>query len=214
MRTPIAESGDRWLEVGHLIDGALDLAPSERSDFLGRACAGQPELRAAVDRMLRACEESEGFLEGEPAPVYATPVVAALLGSDREPAGSGDGRRIGPYRLVREAGHGGMGVVYLAERADEQYRGRVALKLMRGGPWLTAEDHLTRRFFDESQILASLERPGIARLLDGGVTEDGLPWFAMEYVDGTPLDRYCDEHRLTIDERITLFGDVCDAVAF
>ncbi|MDF2774957.1 MAG: hypothetical protein K0S86_4457 [Geminicoccaceae bacterium] len=214
MRTPIPETWDRWPEVGPVLDGALDLEPNDRNDFLDRACAGQPELRAAVDGMLRACAESEGFLEGEPAPAYATPVVAALLAGDRQHTASSDGRRIGPYRLVREAGHGGMGVVYLAERADEQYRGRVALKLMRGGPWLTADDHLTRRFVEERQILASLEHPGIARLLDGGVTDDGLPWFAMEYVDGTPIDRYCDEHRLTVGERITLFCDVCDAVAF
>jgi serine/threonine-protein kinase len=214
MRTPTPETWDRWPEVGHLLDAALDLEPNDREDFLDRACAGHPEVRAAVDRMLRDCAESEGFLEGEPAPTYATPVVAALLAGDSQHMPSRDGRRIGPYRLVREAGHGGMGVVYLAERADEQYLGRVALKLMRGGPWLTADDHLTRRFVEERQILASLEHPGIARLLDGGVTGDGLPWFAMEYVDGTPIDRYCDEHRLTIDERIALFCDVCDAVAF
>ena len=88
---------------------------------------------------------------------------------------------------AREAGHGGMGTVYLAERDDEQYHKRVALKLVRGG--LALDDHLVRRFLEERQILASLDHPHIARLLDGGVTPDGLPWFAMEYVEGTPIDR-------------------------
>ena len=216
VRTRIPELEERWTDVERLLDQALDCEPNERGAFLDRACVGDAELRAAVERMLRACADSEGFLEDAPARAYAAPLVAASLVTDSAlaPRASAEGLRVGPYRIVREAGHGGMGVVYLAERADDQYRQRVALKLMRGGAWVAADDHLARRFLEERQILASLEHPGIARLLDGGVTSDGLPWFAMEYVEGIPIDRYCDEHRLTIEERISLFCNVCDAVAF
>ena len=216
MRTRILDLAARWHDVERLLDHALDSAPNERPALLDRECSGDPELRDAVDRMLRACDDSEGFLEDEPAPAYAAPLIAASVNADRAPATrpAVEGLRVGPYRVVREAGHGGMGVVYLAERADDQYRARVALKLMRGSTWVSADDHLARRFLEERQILASLEHPGIARLLDGGVTADGLPWFAMEYVDGTPIDRYCEQLCLTIGERIALFCNVCDAVAF
>ena len=216
MRTSIPDTAGRWREVERLLDSALDHEPNERSDFLDRECCGNAELRDAVGQMLRACDDSTGFLEDEPAAAYAAPVVAASLRNAALHASPDTSQelRVGPYRVVREAGHGGMGVVYLAERDDDQYRRRVALKLMRWGAWVSADDHLARRFLEERQILASLEHPGIARMLDGGVTADGLPWFAMEYVDGTPIDRYCDEHGLTLNERLALFCDVCDAVAF
>ena len=215
-RTGVSVTEERWREVNRLLDLALDHAPGARASLLDRECAGDARLRAAVDRILRACDDSEGFLEDELAPVFAAPVVVASFdaGGAGDPCPTGAGLRVGPYRVVREAGHGGMGVVYLAERADDQYRSRVALKLMRGSAWAPTDDHLARRFLEERQILATLEHPGIARLLDGGVTDAGLPWFAMEYVEGTAIDRYCDEHRLTIDERLSLFCDVCDAVAF
>ena len=215
MRTGFPVTGERWRKVNRLLDLALDHAPDERSEFLDRECASDTGLRAVVDRMLRACDDSAGFLENEPAPMFAAPVVAASLAADRTRVSrSAEGLRVGPYRVVREAGHGGMGVVYLAERADDQYRSRVALKLMRGGAAAPADEHLARRFLEERQILATLEHPGIARLLDGGVTDDGLPWFAMEFVEGTAIDRYCETHGLGIEERLTLFCDVCDAVAF
>jgi serine/threonine-protein kinase len=119
-------------------------------------------------------------------------------------------RHIGPYRLLRELGRGGMGVVYLAERADGQFRRQVAVKLLR----VTHDaDTLRRRFLAERQILASLNHPNIAQLLDGGVTDDGhLPYLVMEYVDGVPITTYCDQQRLTIEERLALFHDVCAAV--
>jgi len=104
-----------------------------------------------------------------------------------------------------------MGVVYLAERADDQYRKRVALKLLRRG---MDDPHLVRRFLEERQILATLDHPHIAKLLDGGITGEGLPWFAMEYVEGEAIDRYCDQHRLTVDSRLRLFLAVCDAVRY
>ena len=133
---------------------------------------------------------------------------------DAPAAGSADGgaegvRRIGPYRVLRELGRGGMGVVYLAERDDGQYRQRVAVKLLRASP--DAEE-LHRRFVAERQILASLSHPHIAQLLDGGTSEGELPYLVIEYVDGLPLTEYCDRHRLGIEARLRLFQDVCAAV--
>src|SRR5262245_61348954 len=120
-------------------------------------------------------------------------------------------RRIGPYEVLSELGHGGMGVVYLATRADEQYQKRVALKLIRGG---LDRDEVVRSFRRERQILAGLEHPNIARFLDGGTTEDGLPYFVMEYVEGRRLDEYCDARGLSTLERLKLFRAVCSAIEY
>jgi eukaryotic-like serine/threonine-protein kinase len=119
--------------------------------------------------------------------------------------------RIGAYRVVRELGHGGMGSVYLAVRADEEYEKKVALKLIRGG---AANAEVIERFRRERQILASLDHPNVARLLDGGTTEDGLPYFVMEYIEGTPITDYCDDKRLSTFERLKLFRSVCSAVEY
>jgi serine/threonine protein kinase/tetratricopeptide (TPR) repeat protein len=119
--------------------------------------------------------------------------------------------RIGPYRLLQELGRGGMGVVYLAARADEQYEKRVALKLIKSG---FDRDDVVRHFRRERQILASLEHPNIARFLDGGTTEDGLPYFVMEYVEGQRIDEYCDRRGLPTLERLKLFGPVCSALEY
>ncbi|AHG88160.1 protein kinase [Gemmatirosa kalamazoonensis] len=118
-------------------------------------------------------------------------------------------RRIGPYRVLRELGRGGMGVVYLAERDDGQYRQRVAVKLLRASP---DADELQRRFLAERQILASLSHANVAQLLDGGVSDGQLPYLVIEHVDGLPITEYCDRHRLSIDSRLRLFQDVCAAV--
>jgi serine/threonine-protein kinase len=197
----------RWLEIDRIVDGALDLPPDERAPFLETACAHDSTLRADVERLLRSCDADAGFLE-RPAGEYAAPLVASLTTST--PAV--EGMRVGPYRVVEEAGRGGMGVVYVAERDDDQYRRRVALKLVRRG--VDDDGSVVRRFVEERQILASLEHPSIARLLDGGMTTDGLPYFAMEYVTGSPIDHYCDERRLTLDARLGLFINVCDAVEY
>ena len=120
-------------------------------------------------------------------------------------------RRIGPYKVLKELGHGGMGSVYLAARADEQYQKRVAIKVIKAG---MDGDEAVRHFRRERQILAGLDHPNIARLLDGGATDDGLPYLVMEYIQGQPLHEYCDSHRLTIDERLGIFQQVCSAVAY
>ena len=196
---------ERWRRVAELLDEALELSPAERERFLGGACGGDAALRREVEALLAA--------DAEASPLLDTPLsMAALLAAG---AGGHDGgalidARIGPYRVVRELGRGGMGAVYLAERADGQFEHRVALKLVRGG--FESAD-LVRRFLDERQILARLEHPHIARLLDGGVTDDGIPYFVMEYVEGEPITAHCDRHRLPVDARLRLFTAVCEAVA-
>jgi eukaryotic-like serine/threonine-protein kinase len=182
--------------------------PEGRVAYVEDACAGDPELGAAVASML-AGADAPTFLE-TPAAEFVAPLLADLPFDLDTSAASGS--RIGPYRLLREIGHGGMGTVYLAERADQQYQRLVAVKLLRG--WSAGNERAVRRFLEERQILAALDHPDIARLFDGGVTPDRLPWFAMEYVEGVPLDRYCDERGLPIEERLELFCRVCAAVQF
>jgi tetratricopeptide (TPR) repeat protein len=189
-----------WARVNPLLDAALDLEPTARSAFLDAACGEDAALRTEVGQLLRSCEEAEGFLE-----IPARELGAELL-SAREM-----GVRIGPYRTIGIAGRGGMGIVYLAERADDQFQMQVAIKILPTG---MESGHTIRRFLEERQILARLQHPGIARLLDGGVTQVGLPYFVMEYVKGLPLDRYADEHHLDIGERLTLFCRVCEAVEY
>ncbi|HET6341141.1 MAG TPA: tetratricopeptide repeat protein [Gemmatimonadota bacterium] len=193
---------ERWKELQPLIDAVLELEPEEGTDYLDRACAGDTTLRAELERLLASCRRAESLLE-TPAPI----VFSALLSDSSIPEA-----RVGPYRIVGVAGYGGMGAVYVAERDDDQFRKRVALKLVRTG--LALDPHVVQRFLEERQILANLDHSGIARLFDGGVTPDGLPWFAMEYIEGTPIDRYCDGHRLDVRRRLGLFLQVCDAVQY
>ena len=188
---------DRRRVIDDLFDGALDQPPSERATWLSAHCA-DPELRTEVEALLKAHDRTEGFLDRN-----VLGVADALMSAPRID------RQIGPYRVRRELGRGGMGVVYLAERTDGQYRRQVAVKLLRNSP--DAEE-LHRRFLAERQILASLNHPNIAQLLDGGVTDGQLPYLVMEYVDGVPITTYCDRQRLGIEERLQLFRDVCAAV--
>jgi serine/threonine protein kinase/tetratricopeptide (TPR) repeat protein len=190
---------DRWREIDLVFAEALDRPPAERKAFLDEACAGDAELRRAVERLLLADEASDTFLE-QPA--------SELLGliPEVEP-----GERLGPYRLLRRLGAGGMGTVYLARREDEHYQQDVALKILRSGLQGTEAVH---RFLAERQILARLEHPNIARLYDGGSTPDGRPYLVMELVEGLPVDEYCDRHQLTIDQRLDLFRRICSAVQY
>lgn len=202
-------SSERFQRADRVFDAALDLPTDERAAFVDGACAGDPELHAAVSRLLRAHERAAEFLVA-PAIDLAAPLLgdpACALGNRVLPPPE----RVGSFRIVREVGRGGMGAVYLAERDDAQFRQRVALKLVRADP---GTEYLVQRFLEERQILASLEHPHIARLLDGGITPEGLPFFAMEYVEGAPIDRYCDARQLGVDERLKLFLDVCDAVQY
>ena len=192
----------RWNEVDRVFAEALDLAPPERPAFLDAACAGDSDLRGEVERLLAADHDSSGFLERPP-----DEILELALG-DR-PDDRQEGESFGPYRLLRTIGSGGMGTVYLARRDDEHYQQEVAIKVLRSGRESSEAFH---RFLAERQILARLQHPNIARLYDGGRTEDGRPYLVMERIDGTPVDEYCDRHRLTIDQRLLLFQKICAAV--
>ncbi|HEX6049757.1 MAG TPA: tetratricopeptide repeat protein [Gemmatimonadaceae bacterium] len=181
--------------IEELFEGALDQPPPQRTAWLNVQCS-EAGLRADVEALLRA-HDRDGILDQVPVSV-----------ADAVPSQHLD-RQIGPYRVRRELGRGGMGVVYLAERTDGQYRRQVAVKLLRNSP---DADELHRRFLAERQILASLNHPNIAQLLDGGVTDGHLPYLVMEYVDGVPITTYCDQQRLGIEERLLLFREVCAAV--
>ncbi len=195
-------SPERWRRIEALLDGVLDLPPERRSAWLERECAGDEALRAAVEKLAAACEEPTRL---PPSPAgLAAPLLAEADAAAPPPD------RVGPWRILHELGHGGMGTVYLAERGDDQFHKRVAVKLL--GRGLRGDD-LVRRFRHERQILATLDHPNIARLLDGGVA-DGAPYIVMEYVDGLPLGLYCTERRLDLPERLALFADVCGAVQY
>jgi eukaryotic-like serine/threonine-protein kinase len=203
-------STERWPEVEALLDAVLDLPLAARAPLLDDPATADLEIRTEVRRLIGRLDDAEKFLD-EPAAEYAAPLIAEAAGGTNDSIPTLHAR-IGSYRILREAGQGGMGTVYLAERDDEQFRQSVALKLVRGAS--VADEHLLRRFREERQILASLEHPHIARLLDGGVTPDGRPWFAMEYVPGIAIDRYCDLHELAVEARLELFSKVCDAVQY
>lgn len=189
--------------VETIFHAVLERSSEERDRFLDQACAGDVRLRARVSRLLQ-CFDLRGALLDAPPPgmLEDNPSVE----EDAQP-----GRRIGPYELVRNLASGGMGTVWLARRADEQFEKQVALKLIKRG---MDTDALLARFRTERQVLASLDHPNIARLLDGGVTDEGLPYLVMEYVDGVPIDRYCDQHRLTVPQRLQLFRTLSSAVQF
>jgi serine/threonine protein kinase len=192
--------------VDAVFDEALDVSVADRAAFLDSACAGDAGLRAAVEELLSAHDSSASFLNGSAAE-FAAPL---LDGAERQSGSLPLGERVGPFRIVREIGHGGMGTVYLAERSDGHFEQRVALKVIRHA----ASGALVARFLEERRILALLQHSRIAHLVDGGVSPDGEPWFAMEYVEGEPIDRYCDAKAASIDERLSLFDAVCDAVQY
>jgi serine/threonine protein kinase/tetratricopeptide (TPR) repeat protein len=196
---------NRWTLIEELLNGALDLRPSQRGPWLERECIGDPSLRAEVEKLL-ACESpSDDFLETRAVAIKAMRIAEAEAPRD----GFVLGQNIGAYRIEREIGRGGMGTVYLARRSDDQYRKYVAIKVVQRG---MDSDDIIRRFRNERQILAALDHPNIARLLDGGTTPDGLPYLVMEHVEGTPINTYCDKDHLTIEERLQIFRVVCAAV--
>ncbi len=203
-------SRERWRQIDDLFAAALDKPRGERPAFLAAACGADADLRREVEALLETEVEAAEKL-GDSALEFAAPLLPGLESELRGPkdAGHQPGELIGPYRLLGTLGHGGMGTVYLAERIDGEYHRRVALKLVRRG---MDTEEILRRFRYERQILASLEHSHIARLYDAGATPDGQPFLVMEYVDGQPIDTHCDARRLTIDERLDLFRQVCEAV--
>ena len=195
---------ERWRQVDAIFQAAIEQAASRRAAFLAEACGGDAELRREVDALLASHEQADSFIE-TPAADWA---AEALVD---EAAAAMIGRRIGPYKITHEIGHGGMGAVYLAVRADEAYHKQVAIKLVKRG---MDSEAIVHRFRHERQILAALDHPNISKLLDGGTTEDGLPYFVMDYVEGQPIDAYCDAHHLSIVARLQLFRTVCAAVHY
>ena len=189
---------DRRRLVEDLFEEVIDRPPDRWSDAVEELCGEDETLKEEVRKLLQAHARSEGLLE------RTSPLNGALLGVGWGPQ---EGRQIGKYRVLEEIGRGGMGRVYLAERADGHFRQRVALKLIS-----EADPALQERIVAERQILASLEHPNIGRLLDGGVTDDGRPFLVMEHVNGLPIDLYCDRMRLTLRERLRLFLTVLKAV--
>ena len=193
-------SAERATRAAELLKSALERAPKDWPSFLDEACGSDTELRAEVESLLRFQQPARGFMQ-QPAIHLAADV---FLDRELKPE-----ETIGDYKIISLIGSGGMGDVYLAE--DRQLHRQVALKIVRRG---MNTDDVVRRFQREEQILASLNHPSIARLYGGAITADGVPFFVMEYVDGTRLDEFCDEKQLPLKERLTLFRKVCSAVAY
>ncbi len=198
-------TSERWQKIKSVLAEALEELPASRSAYLDRSCAGDEDLRREVELWLgRERELSPRFLNETALPRAAASALTA--GSI-----AWVGRRIGAYKTIELVGVGGMGEVYRALRADDQYRKEVALKIVRAGQDSSV---ILARFRHERQILASLEHPNIARLLDGGTTEEGTPYLVMELIEGQPIGQYCDSRKLSVSERLALFTQVCAAVQY
>ena len=198
MRSP---TKDEWITLEPVLEAALDLPREAARAMVAQACGDDRGLAQWAER----------FLDGaiDDFPVALSPEVVAGAMAHSESTTHGDGERIGPYHLVRQIGEGGMGAVYLAERADGQFEQRVALKM---GHRARGDHEGRERFLRERQILARLEHPNISRLIDGGISDDGQPGFAMEDGEGEPLDSGCDRRELGIEELLSLLLSVWAAV--
>jgi non-specific serine/threonine protein kinase/serine/threonine-protein kinase len=188
---------------------ALEQPPDGRDAWLDEACAGDTRLRQEVVSLLAAHARAGTFLEQ--AAVASTGAAEAVTDAVHRVVGLPVHAMLGPYRVLRKIGHGGMGAVYLATRADAAFEKDVAIKIMRDG---VRNDVLMRRFHDERRILATLDHPNIARLLDAGATADGLPYLVMDYVDGVPIDACCTQQGIGLPDRLRMFRQVCDAVQY
>ncbi|MEO1573456.1 MAG: serine/threonine-protein kinase [Pseudomonadota bacterium] len=194
---------ERWEKISAVLTRALERPLEEREAFIAEACGDDAQLRAEVAALLEKQGAAQAYF-GE---------LADDLAPAKEPPGARrrlEGTEVGPYRLAQELGRGGMGVVYRATRSDGSFEQEVALKLLPMG----VSDEQFQRFEAERQILAPLQHPNTARLLDGGLAADGTPYFVMDYVEGVPITAYCDEQRLTLAQRLGLFRQVCSAVQY
>src|ERR1051325_4780845 len=187
---------ERWKRVKQVLDVSLCLEGHERAAYLSRVCETDSDLRDEVESLIEAHESAGDLFE---TPILKTKPESLI------------GRRLGAYELVESIGSGGMGTVYRAVRVDEAFHKEVAVKIVRRGLDL---DRVVRQFRRERQITANLEHPNIGALLDGGSTDDGLPYFVMEFIRGKPLDQYCEEMKLDTAARLRLFATVCAAVQF
>jgi serine/threonine-protein kinase len=196
----MAVDATRWAHIKAVFADAMEHSGDDRQRYLDAACADDSALRSEVESLLHSHDRAGDFID--------TPAVVAGGVFAEHPLA---GRMFGHYRLERELGRGGMGTVFLGVRADAEYRKQVAIKIIKRG---MDTDEIVARFRRERQTLATLDHPNIARLLDGGTTPEGLPYFVMEFVEGQPLDDYCAAHSLATDDRLRLFRIVCGAVQY
>jgi len=185
---------EHWERVKGIVGDALDCEPARRIAFLDEVCGSNATLRAEVETLVAAYEKASGLFQD----TFPSVSLETAAPSDM----------IGDYRLIKKLGEGGMGQVWLAEQTAPVER-QVALKLVRAGLY---DESLLRRFQAERQSLAIMDHPVIAKVFDAGTTESGQPYFVMEYVQGTPINTYCDQHQLKIRDRLELFIKVCDGV--
>lgn len=198
MATPVAP--ERWKRIEEIFEAASDLPPDECQAFVRSACGDDVALRREVISLLSQDTSGTDLVANVIAGMAASVIDNSL------PAGT----QLGPYRVLREIGHGGMGSIHLAVRTDESFEKRVAVKVVKRGMDTAA---VLERFRRERRILAGLEHPYIARMLDGGTTPDGRPYFVMEFVEGIAVTEYCSLNRLGLKARCELFGKICEAVA-
>jgi eukaryotic-like serine/threonine-protein kinase len=197
-------SSEKWNRINELFYAALDLPPEERNTFLKESCGSDSSLQEEVESLLAAYSDSADFIQ--------TPAIKNahdFLHHQEIRLETGAG--IGAYKIVREIGRGGMGAVYLGVRADDRFQKSVAIKIIKRG---MDTDDVLRHFRNEQQILGNLDHPNIARLIDAGSTESGLPYFIMEFVEGEPIDQYCNHQSLSISERLKMFEQVCGAISY
>ncbi len=200
----------RWQRIESIMDEALELDRDQREELVRKEAGEDVELAEQVLKMLAASDKADTFLDNTNRSDLEE-ALARMSSVVEEESGDAEIERAGPYRLIRKLGRGGMGQVFLGVRDDEAFKRYVAVKVIRRG---MDTDDILKRFRVERRILASLNHPGIAQLLDGGATDEGVSYFVMEYVDGDPITKYCDENRLSLQDRLKLFQKVCAAVHY
>ncbi len=200
---------ERWAQIRQIFDGALERSEVDRAAYLRVVCARDDELRREVESLLASHDSAGDFLNKPAASLAGT--TQTLISSGIDLQEYPPGHRVGAYALQQCIGRGGMGSVWLATRSDNEFKKQVAIKLVKRG---MDTQEILRRFRLERQVLAGLTHPNIAALIDGGSTPDALPYLVMEYVEGIRIDRYCEQHKSTITERLKLFADVCAAVQY
>lgn len=193
---------ERLFLIRQLFDEALLLPPNERETFLNLKCVNDSELKKEIISLLNSLENTEDFIEQQ---------VSGVNDKRNSITDPYIGKQIGSYIIDGKAGYGGMGIVYSGQRNDKNFKQKVAIKILKHG--LNSDYHL-KRFLIERQTLASLQYPFIAKLLDGGQTDEGLPYLVMEFIDGIPITEYCNQNNLNINQRLKLFRDVCSAVQY
>jgi eukaryotic-like serine/threonine-protein kinase len=205
-------SAERWQRLTQIVNDCLDLPADARSAHARTLCAGDEALYGEAMQWIDDAEQTQGFLDqSADVDLLTRRPGAEVIARRAESALQWTGRRLGPYRVTEEIARGGMGSVFKAVRADEAYEQIVAIKVVRSH---VATELIAQRFRAERQILANLEHPHIARLIDGGQSDDGTPYLVMEYIDGKPIDEYCESRGLSVNERLKLFRDVCSAVQY